>query len=146
MFGSAPLVGKRRSASPPRRKTKRKWQNNRILAGPMRVYFWSLSWLIFYALSSMAAFAQDLDPKDAVTGLEQALPIAIAKAKAEFPDLDHYILYSVHPRVFKGDSNGLHWEFVWKAKAFPHRKAVIVRVYMKDGSAIAEREQVAEQH
>jgi hypothetical protein len=51
----------------------------------MRVYFWSLSWLIFYALSSMAAFAQDLDPKDAVTGLEQALPIAIAKAKAEFP-------------------------------------------------------------
>jgi len=39
----------------------------------------------------------------------------------------------------------LHWEFVWKAKAFPHRKAVIVRVYVKDGSAFAEREQVPEQ-
>jgi hypothetical protein len=48
--------------------------------------------------------------------------------------------------VLKADPNGLHWEFVWKAKAFPHRKALIVRVYMKDGSAIAEREQVADQH
>jgi hypothetical protein len=110
----------------------------------MRVYFLSLWSLIFCALSAMAAFAQDLDPKDVVTSLEQALPMAIAKAKAEFPDLDDYILYSVHPRVFKGDAKGLHWEFVWKAKAFPHRKAVIVRVYMKDGSAIAEREQVAD--
>ena len=80
-----------------------------------------------------------------VTSLEQALPIAIAKAKAEFADLDDYILYSVHPRVLKADPNGLHWNFVWKAKAFPHRKALVVRVYMKDGSAIAEREQLAEQ-
>ena len=79
-----------------------------------------------------------------VTSLEQALPIAIAKAKAEFADLDDYILYSVHPRVLKADPNGLHWNFVWKAKAFPHRKTLVVRVYMKDGSAIAEREQVAE--
>ena len=109
----------------------------------MRVCFLSLSWLIFCLLSPTAAFAQDLDPKDVVTGLEQALPIAIAKAK--FPDLDDYILYSVHPRVFKGDPKGLHWEFVWKATAFPHRKAVIVRVYMKDGSAIAERELFVEQ-
>ena len=45
----------------------------------------------------------------------------------------------------KGDAKGLHWEFVWKAKAFPPRKEVIVRVYMNDGSTIAEREQVAEQ-
>ena len=81
-----------------------------------------------------------------VTSLEQALPIAIAKAKAEFADLDDYILYSVHPRVLKADPNGLHWNFVWKAKAFPHRKALVVRVYMKDGSAIAEREKLAEQH
>jgi hypothetical protein len=110
----------------------------------MRVYFLSLWSLIFFALSPMAAFAQDLEPKDVVTSLEQALPMAIAKAKAEFSNLDDYILYSVHPRVFKGDAKGLHWEFVWKAKAFPHRKAVIVRVYMKDGSAIAEREQVAD--
>ena len=69
----------------------------------MRVYFLSLSWLIFCLLSPMVAFTQDLDPKDVVTGLEQALPIAIAKAKAKFPNLDDYILYSVHPRVFKND-------------------------------------------
>ena len=81
-----------------------------------------------------------------VTSLDQALPIASAKAKAEFADLDDYILYSVHPRVLKGDPNGLHWEFVWKAKAFPHHKALIVRVYMKDGSTIAEREKLAEQY
>ena len=81
-----------------------------------------------------------------VTSLEQALPLAIAKAKAEFADLDDYILYSVHPRVLKGDPNGLHWEFVWKAKAFPHHKALIIRVYMKDGSTIAEREKLAEQY
>jgi len=110
----------------------------------MRVYFLSLSWVIFCALSAMAVSAQDLDSKDVITSLEQALPIAIAKAKAEFPDLDGYILYSVHPRAFKGDPKGLHWEFVWKAKEFPHRKSVIVRVYMKEGSAIAEREQVAD--
>src|SRR5919106_2305118 len=111
----------------------------------MRLHFSSLSWLIFCALSPIAASAQDLGPKDVVTSLEQALPIAIAKAESEFSDLDDYILYSVHPRSLKGDVRGLHWEFVWKAKAFPHRKALIVRVYMKDGSAIAEREQASEQ-
>ena len=111
----------------------------------MRLHFLSLPWLIFCAISLPAASAQDLDPQDVRTSLQQALPIAIAKAKVEFTDLDDYIPYSVHPRVFKGDSKGLHWECVWKAKAFPHRKAVIVRVYMKDGSAIAEHEQVAEQ-
>ena len=81
-----------------------------------------------------------------VTSLEQALTIASAKPKAEFADLDDYILYSVHPRVLKADPNGLHWEFVWKAKAFPHHKGLIVRVYMKDGSTIAEREKLAEQY
>ena len=111
----------------------------------MRVYFLSLSWLIFCVLSATTVSAQNLDLKDVVISLEQALPMAIAKAKAEFPDLGDYILYSVHPRVLKGDRKGLNWEFVWKAKAFPHRKAIIVRVYMKDGSAIAEREQVADQ-
>jgi hypothetical protein len=98
------------------------------------------------AVSLTAVFAQDLDPKDVGTSLEQALPIAIAKAKAEFTDLDDYILYSVHPRVLKGDSKGLHWEFVWNSKAFPHHKALIVRVYMKDASTLAERESVAEQY
>ena len=71
---------------------------------------------------------------------------SIAKCKSEFPDVDDYILYSVHPRILKADPNGLHWQFVWKAKAFPHHKALIVRVYMKEGLAIAEREQVAGQY
>lgn len=106
----------------------------------MRLHFLSLSWLIVCVLLTTTISAQNLDPKDVVTSLEQALPIAIAKAKAEFADVDDYILYSVHPRVLKADPNGLHWEFVWKAKAFPHHKALIVRVYMKDGLAIAERE------
>jgi hypothetical protein len=112
----------------------------------MRFYFLSLSTLMSCALLATTVFAQDLDPKDVITSLEQALPIAIAKAKAEFPDLDDYILYSVHPRVLKADPNGLHWEFVWKARAFPHHKALIVRVHMKDGSAVAEREKVVDPH
>lgn len=112
----------------------------------MRFHFSSLSWLIFCALLAKTASAQDLDPKDVVISLEQGLPIASAKAKGEFSDLSDYILYSVHPRSLKADPKGLHWEFVWKAKPFPHQKALIVRVYMKDGSATAEREQVAEQY
>src|SRR5262245_61594391 len=111
----------------------------------MRLHFSSLSWLIFCALLTTTISAQDLDPKDVVISMERALPMAIAKAKAKFADVDDYILYSVHPRVLKADPNGLHWEFVWKAKAFPHRKALIVRVYMKDGLAIAEREDGAGQ-
>ena len=111
----------------------------------MRVRLLSLSLPLLCALSQTIASAQDLDPKEVRINLQQALPIAIAKAETEFPDLDDYILYSIHPRAFKGDPRGLHWELVWKAKAFPHHKAVIVRVYMKNGSAIAEREQLADQ-
>ena len=114
--------------------------------GPMRLSPLLLCYLICPILSATTASPQDLDPKDVRTGLQQALPIAIAKAKSEFPDLDDYILYSVHPRILKADPNGLYWEFVWKAKAFPHHNALIVRVYMKEGLAIAEREQVAEQY
>jgi hypothetical protein len=111
----------------------------------MRIRFLSLSLALLCALSPTVASAQDLDPKEVRISLQQALPIAIAKTEADFPDLDDYILYSVHPRALKGDPKGLHWEFVWKTTAFPHRKAVIVRVYMKDGSAMAEREEVADQ-
>jgi hypothetical protein len=60
----------------------------------MRFYFLSLSTLMSCALLATTVFAQDLDPKDVITSLEQALPIAIAKAKAEFPDLDDYILFT----------------------------------------------------
>jgi hypothetical protein len=73
----------------------------------MRVRFLSLSLPFLCALSPTVASAQDLDPKEVRISLQQALPIAIAKAEAEFPDLDDYILYSVHPRAFKGDPRGL---------------------------------------
>jgi len=51
--------------------------------------------------------AQDLDPKDVQVSLDQALPIALAKAKRDFPDLENYILHSAGPRALKGDPNGL---------------------------------------
>jgi hypothetical protein len=53
--------------------------------------------------------AQDLDPKDVHVALDQALPIALAKAKRDFPDLEKYILRSVGPKALKGDPNGLCW-------------------------------------
>jgi hypothetical protein len=68
----------------------------------MRLHLLSLSWLIFSAFAPVAASAQDLDPTDVRVSLQEALPIAIAKAEAEFPDLDDYVLYSVHSRVLKG--------------------------------------------
>jgi hypothetical protein len=84
--------------------------------------------------------AQDLDPKDVHVSLDQALPIALAKAKRDFPDLENYILHSVGPRALKGDPNGLCWEFMWQEKAFPHLNQLRVRVYMRDGLAQSTRE------
>jgi hypothetical protein len=43
--------------------------------------------------------AQDLDPKDVHVALDQALPIALAKAKRDFPDVEKYILRSAGPKV-----------------------------------------------
>src|SRR5262245_53925125 len=83
--------------------------------------------------------SQDLEPVDVRITLDQALPIAITKAKADFPDLEKYMLYSVHPRVLKGDAQGLFWEVLWEEKAFPHYKQLRVRVYMNDGSAKSYR-------
>ena len=85
-------------------------------------------------LSIPSSRSQNLDPADVCISLDQALPIAIAKAKADFPDLEKYILYSVHPRVLKGDAEGLFWEVLWEEKAFPHYKQLQVRVYMSNGS------------
>jgi len=85
-------------------------------------------------LSIPSARSQDLDPPDVRVSLDQALPIAIMKAKADFPDLEKYILYSVHPRVLKGDAEGLFWEVLWEEKAFPHYKQLRVRIYMSNGS------------
>ena len=90
----------------------------------------SLAILLFIS----SAGSQDLEPVDVRITLDQALPIAITKAKADFPDLEKYILYSVHPRVLKGDAEGLFWEVLWEEKAFPHYKQLQVRVYMSNGS------------
>jgi|SRR5580765_6290166 hypothetical protein len=84
-----------------------------------------------------SAHSQNLDPADVHITLDQALPIAMTKAKIDFPDLEKYILHSVHPRALKGDSDGpgigsLFWEFLWEEKAFPHYQQLRVRVYMSD--------------
>lgn len=85
--------------------------------------------------------AQDLDEKDVKVTLDQAMPIALKKAKTDFPDLDKYILNSVTARALLGDKNGgLFWQFLWKDRDFPHEKSVIVRVYMRDGLTISQRD------
>jgi len=90
-------------------------------------------------LSSVVASGQDLNPADVRISLDEALPMALKAASKEFPDLHEYILYSVTPRVLKGDRRGLHWQVEWREKAFPHHKLLRVRVYMGDGSVYAER-------
>jgi hypothetical protein len=53
--------------------------------------------------------AQDLTAEDARIGLDSAVHLAHRVAATEVPDLSSYLLYSVTPRVFKGDPGGLHW-------------------------------------
>ena len=107
-----------------------------MLVNTIRVF--SLVILVVSVLVSLRA--QDLDPKDVHVALDQALPIALAKAKRDFPDLEKYILRSAGPRVVKGDPNGLCWEFLWQEKAFPHFSELRVRVYMRDGIAQSTRQ------
>jgi hypothetical protein len=71
--------------------------------------------------------------------LGRALPIALKEARNQFHDLDDYLLYSVSPRVLKGDRKGLFWQILWQEKRFPHARNLVVRVYMKDRSSFAER-------
>ena len=108
----------------------------KLLMNTIRVF--SLIVLIVSILVSLRA--QDLDPKDVHVALDQALLIALAKAKRDFPDFDDYILHSVGPRALKVDPNGLCWEFKWQEKAFPHFRQLRVRVYMRDGLAQSTRE------
>ena len=54
-----------------------------MLVNTIRVF--SLVILVVSVLVSLRA--QDLDPKDVHVALDQALPIALAKAKRDFPDL-----------------------------------------------------------
>ena len=84
-------------------------------------------------------FGQDLSPEDVTVRLDEALPIALKEARKQFPELDEYLLYSVSPRVLKGDRKGLFWQFLWQEKRFPHTRNLVVRVYMKDRSIFAER-------
>jgi hypothetical protein len=83
--------------------------------------------------------AQNLDPADVQVTLDSALQLAQSAGARAFPDLSAYLLYSVAPRVLKGDPGGLHWQVQWQERAFPHRRWLIVRVHMKDGHTTAER-------
>ena len=95
-------------------------------------------------LCPMLLHGQDLDSADVPITLEAALPLALETAAKAFPDLSRYLLYSIHPRVLKGDPGGLHWEVEWQERAFPHRRWLLVRVYMSDGHAIPHRRVDAE--
>jgi hypothetical protein len=83
--------------------------------------------------------AQDLDTAEVRVSLDSALRLAQTAAVEAFPDLPRYLLYSVTPRVFKGDSRGLHWQVLWQERNFPHRRRLAVRVYLRDGYTMAER-------
>ena len=99
------------------------------------------AWGLFLMLVLWAApplRAQNLEPADVHLTLDSALTLARAVAASAFPDLSKYLLYSVKPRVFKNDPPGLHWQVEWQERAFPHRKWLVVRVYM-DGHSITER-------
>ena len=65
--------------------------------------------------------------------------LARGAAATTFPELSNYLLYSVTPRVLKGDPGGLHWQVQWQERAFPHRRWLVVRVYMKTGHVTSER-------
>ena len=82
--------------------------------------------------------AQDLSPEDVRINLDSALNLARSAATAAVPNLSSYLLYSVTPKVFKGDPAGLHWQVLWQERAFPHHRGLVVRVYMNDGHAVVE--------
>jgi hypothetical protein len=84
-------------------------------------------------------YGQDLDTSDVRVPLDSALRLARGAAATTFPELSNYLLYSVTPRVLKGDPGGLHWQVQWQERAFPHRRWLVVRVYMKMGRVTSER-------
>jgi hypothetical protein len=112
-------------------------------SGPSRRRYlgWSLAcgWGILL-LRPPALAAQDLYPEDVLVPMDSALKLAQRAAAAAIPDLPEYLLYAIAPRVLKGDPRGLHWQVTWQERAFPHRRSLVVRVYMKDGQAAVERE------
>ena len=96
-------------------------------------------WCVLMLWGAYPLHAQSLDTTDVRVGLDSALRIAQKAAAAAFPDLSQYLLYSVSPRVLKADPGGLHWQVRWQERAFPHRRWLIVRVYMNDGHTGTER-------
>jgi hypothetical protein len=105
--------------------------------------------LLWSVRTTASLHGQELETPDVRVTLDSALGIAQRTALSAFPDLSDYLVYSVTPRVFKGDPRGLHWQVRWQERAFPHHRWLVVRVYMSDGSTAAERlppEQVQADH
>ena len=96
-------------------------------------------WFALLCSLSLPLRGQDLDTSDVRVPLDSALRLAKNAAGKVFPDLRDYLLYSIKPRVLKADPSGLHWEVDWQHRAFPHRRWLVVRVYMKDGHTTTER-------
>jgi hypothetical protein len=99
--------------------------------------FWLWSTLMLCGAAPI--HSQDLDATEVHVTLDSALRIAEEAAGRAFPELSRFLLYSISPRVFKGDPSGLHWQVQWQERAFPHRRWLVVRVYMKDGHTRTER-------
>ena len=96
-------------------------------------------WCVLVLSAARPLHAQHLDASDVRVDLDSALRIAQETAANAFPELSNYLLYSVTPRVLKGDPGGLHWQVQWQERAFPYRRWLIVRVYMNDGHTGTER-------
>jgi hypothetical protein len=94
--------------------------------------------------AALPLHGQDLEAADVRVTLDSALRIAHKAAGTAFPELSNYLLYSITPRVLKGDPGGLHWRVRWQARDFPHRQWLVVHVYMKDGHTRAERQDEAQ--
>ena len=113
---------------------------------PLRTAVRRLRWtvsgvFVLVSLGRAGSLAcQNLDPADVRVTLDSALTLAQSAATAAFPDLSDYLLYSVTPRVLKGDARGLHWQVRWQERQFPHRRWLVVRVYLSDGHITTERE------
>lgn len=96
-------------------------------------------WFTLVLCGALPLRGQNLDTADVRVPLDSALPLAKNAARQAFPDLRDYLLYSIKPRVFKGDPSGLHWQVDWQERSFPHWRWLVVRVYMKDGHTTTER-------
>jgi hypothetical protein len=58
--------------------------------------------------AALPLHGQDLEAADVRVTLDSALRIAHQAAATAFPELSNYLLYSITPRVLKGDPGGLH--------------------------------------